>query len=210
MGDAVFAHFLFRIEKKACEAQENVIISLECTQTYTIHKHDTEIQEGQGRLRMICGRTEPAVKDMKEKTKYFVVREKAVPEVLLKVVEAKRMLDTKRAGTVQEAADLVGISRSSFYKYKDDIFPFRDNIKGKTLTFVLQMHDEPGLLSDVLKVVAEYGANIQTLHQSIPINGVATLTISVEVLATTGDISNMIETIESKEGIQYLKILARE
>lgn len=158
----------------------------------------------------ICGRTEPAVRDMKEKTKYFVVREKAVPEVLLKVVEAKRMLDTKRAGTVQEAADQVGISRSSFYKYKDDIFPFRDNIKGKTLTFVLQMHDEPGLLSDVLKVVAEYGANIQTLHQSIPINGVATLTISVEVLATTGDISNMIETIEAKEGIQYLKILARE
>lgn len=62
------------------------------------------------------------MKDMKEKTKYFVVREKAVPEVLLKVVEAKRMLDTKRAGTVQEAADQVGISRSSFYKYKDDIF----------------------------------------------------------------------------------------
>ena len=145
-----------------------------------------------------------------EKKKYFVVREKAVPEVLLKVVEAKRLLDTKRVGTVQEAADAVGISRSSFYKYKEDIFPFRDNIKGKILTFVIQLHDEPGLLSDVLKVVAEYGANIQTLHQSIPINGVATLTISVEVLAETGDISKMIETIESREGIQYLKILARE
>ena len=122
---------------------------------------------------------------MLEKKKYFVVREKAVPEVLLKVVEAKRLLDTKRVGTVQEAADAVGISRSSFYKYKEDIFPFRDNIKGKILTFVIQLHDEPGLLSDVLKVVAEYGANIQTLHQSIPINGVATLTISVEVLAET-------------------------
>ena len=118
---------------------------------------------------------------MLEKKKYFVVREKAVPEVLLKVVEAKRLLDTKRVGTVQEAADAVGISRSSFYKYKEDIFPFRDNIKGKILTFVIQLHDEPGLLSDVLKVVAEYGANIQTLHQSIPINGVATLTISVGV-----------------------------
>ena len=147
---------------------------------------------------------------MLEKKKYFVVREKAVPEVLLKVVEAKRLLVTKRVGTVQEAADAVGISRSSFYKYKEDIFPFRDNIKGKILTFVIQLHDEPGLLSDVLKVVAEYGANIQTLHQSIPINGVATLTISVEVLAETGDISKMIETIESREGIQYLKILARE
>ena len=108
---------------------------------------------------------------MLEKKKYFVVREKAVPEVLLKVVEAKRLLDTKRVGTVQEAADAVGISRSSFYKYKEDIFPFRDNIKGKILTFVIQLHDEPGLVSDVLKVVAEYGANIQTLHQSIPING---------------------------------------
>lgn len=147
---------------------------------------------------------------MKEKSQYYVLKEKAVPEVLLKVVEAKRLIESGKIASVQEATEKVGISRSSFYKYKDDIFPFRDNIRGKTLTFVLQMHDEPGLLSDVLKVVAEYGANIQTLHQSIPINGVATLTISVEVLATTGDISNMIETIESKEGIQYLKILARE
>ena len=145
-----------------------------------------------------------------EKTKYFLVKQKAVPEVLLKVVEAKKLLESERVLTVQEATDRVGISRSSFYKYKEDIFPFRDNIKGKILTFVIQLHDEPGLLSDVLKVVAEYGANIQTLHQSIPINGVATLTISVEVLAETGDISKMIETIESREGIQYLKILARE
>ena len=120
---------------------------------------------------------------MAEKTKYFVLKKKAVPEVLLKVVEAKRLLDSGKAASVQEAAENVGISRSSFYKYKEDIFPFRDNIKGKILTFVIQLHDEPGLLSDVLKVVAEYGANIQTLHQSIPINGVATLTISVEVLA---------------------------
>lgn len=147
---------------------------------------------------------------MPGKTKYFVVREKAVPEVLLKVVEAKRLLDTKRAETVQEAADQVGISRSSFYKYKDDIFPFRDNVKGKTLTFVLQIEDEPGFLSEILNVVAEYNANILTIHQSIPINGVATLTLSVEVLADTGDISNMIDTIEGKSGVQYLKILARE
>ena len=147
---------------------------------------------------------------MPDTTKYFVVRKKAVPEVLLKVVEAKRLLDTRRVETVQEAADQVGISRSSFYKYKDDIFPFRDNVKGKTLTFVLQMHDEPGLLSEVLGVVAEYKANILTIHQSIPTNGVATLTLSVEVLPATGDISNMIDAIESKDGVQYLKILARE
>ncbi len=147
---------------------------------------------------------------MPDSSKYFVVRQKAVPEVLLKVVEAKMLLETRRAETVQEAADQVGISRSSFYKYKDDIFPFRDNVKGKTFTFMLQMHDEPGLLSDVLSIVAEYRANILTIHQSIPTNGVATLTLSVEILPATGDVSSMIEAIESRPEVQYLKILGRE
>ena len=113
---------------------------------------------------------------MEEKSRYFVVKQKAVPEVLLKVVEAKKMLETERALTVQEAADKVGISRSSFYKYKDDIFPFYDNTKGKTITLVVQMDDVQGLLSDLLHVVADYKANILTIHQSIPVNGVATLT----------------------------------
>ena len=145
-----------------------------------------------------------------DESKYFVVKQKAVPEVLLKVVEAKRLLETRRAETVQEAADQVGIRRSSFYKYKDDIFPFRDNVKGRTLTLVLQIHDEPGLLSLVLKEVADYRANILTIHQSIPTNGVATLTLSIEILPTTGDVSRMIEDIEAMGGVQYVKILARE
>ena len=80
---------------------------------------------------------------MTEKTRYFVVRQKAVPEVLLKVVEAKKLLEAEKGLTVQEAADRVGISRSSFYKYKEDIFPFHDNSKGRTFTFVIQMMDKP-------------------------------------------------------------------
>ena len=125
---------------------------------------------------------------MEDKSKYFVVKQKAVPEVLLKVVEAKKLLETVRAITVQEAADRVGISRSSFYKYKDDIFPFYDNTKGKTITLVVQMDDKQGLLSDLLHVVAVYRANILTIHQSIPVNGVATLTLSVEVREDTGNV----------------------
>ena len=147
---------------------------------------------------------------MEDKSKYFVVKQKAVPEVLLKVVEAKKLLETERAITVQEATDKVGISRSSFYKYKDDIFPFYDNTKGKTITLVVQMDDEQGLLSDLLHVVAVYRANILTIHQSIPVNGVASLTLSVEILPDTKDLSNMMEEIEGKSGIHYLKILARE
>ena len=147
---------------------------------------------------------------MSEKSQYFVVKQKAVPEVLLKVVEAKQLLESERVETVQEATDHVGISRSSFYKYKDDIFPFHDNAKGKTITFVIQMDDEPGLLSDVLKIVAQFGANILTIHQSIPINGVASLTLSVDILPTTDDVSKMVEEIENKIGVHYLKILGRE
>lgn len=147
---------------------------------------------------------------MEDNTKYFVLKKKAVPEVLLKVVEAKRLFESGRAESVQEATDMVGISRSSFYKYKDDIFPFHENAKGKTITMVIQMDDEPGLLSLVLQIIAEYQANILTIHQSIPVGGVASLTLSVDVLSNTGDISQMVEAIEQENGIHYLKILARE
>ena len=145
-----------------------------------------------------------------EKSKYFVVKQKAVPEVLLKVVEAKRLLESERALTVQDATERVGLSRSSFYKYKDDIFPFRENVKGKTITFVLSMDDEPGLLSLVLKKVAEFKANILTIHQTIPVNGIASLTLSVDILPTTGDSSEMIEQIERLKGVRYLKILSSD
>ena len=147
---------------------------------------------------------------MGETTKYFVVKQKAIPEVLLKVVEAKRLLESEKVLTIQEAVDAVGISRSSFYKYKDDIFPFHDNSQGTTITLTFQMDDEPGILSDVLKIIAEYRANILTIHQSIPINGIASLTLSIQVLQTTGDISRMIEQLEGQPSVQHVKILAKE
>ncbi|MCI8528590.1 MAG: ACT domain-containing protein [Lachnospiraceae bacterium] len=147
---------------------------------------------------------------MGEAAKYFVVRQKAVPEVLLKVVEAKRLLESEKALTIQEAVDAVGISRSSFYKYKDDIFQFHDNAQGTTFTLMFQMDDEPGLLSDVLKIIAEYRANILTIHQSIPINGIASLSLSVQILQDTGDISRMIDRMENQQGVRHVKILSRE
>ena len=147
---------------------------------------------------------------MGETAKYFVVKQKAVPEVLLKVIEAKRLLESERVMTIQEAVDAVGISRSSFYKYKDDIFPFHDTAAGRTITLTFQMDDEPGLLSDVLKIIATFGANILTIHQSIPINGVASLTISVQILPTTADVSLMVDEMEKQKGVHYVKIIAKE
>ena len=146
---------------------------------------------------------------MAEDIKYYVVKKKALPEVLLKVAEANRLIENNGL-SVAVVTERVGISRSSFYKYKDDIFPFRDNVKGKTITFVLSMDDEPGLLSRVLSKVAEFKANILTIHQTIPINGVASLTLSVDILPATGDSSKMIEEIEQLLGVRYLKILSKE
>lgn len=147
---------------------------------------------------------------MSDENSYFVVKKKAVPEVLLKVVEAKRLVETQKVMTIQDAVDEVGISRSSFYKYKDDIFQFHDSSKGTTVTLAFQMDDEPGLLSDVLKIVSDYGANILTIHQSIPINGMASLSLSIQVLSTTGNVSDMLETMESQKGVHGVKILGRE
>ena len=147
---------------------------------------------------------------MAEQTSFFVLREKAVPEVLLKVVEAKRLLDSGKVESVQDATEAVGISRSSFYKYKDDIFPYHENQKGKTITMVIQLDDEPGLLSIVLKTIADFHANILTIHQSIPVNGIASLSLSIDVFPATGNVEDMKNSIESVQGIHYAKILARE
>ena len=147
---------------------------------------------------------------MKEKTNYYVLKEKAVPDVLLRVVEAKRLLESGRAASVQEATERVDISRSSFYKYKEDIFPFHDNAKGRTITMVIQLDDEPGLLSAILKTIADSHANILTIHQSIPVNGIASLTLSVDILPDSADANRMMVQIEQQDGVHYLKILARE
>ena len=142
--------------------------------------------------------------------KYYIVKKKALPEVLLKVVEAKRLLDSERVFTIQEATDAVEISRSSFYKYKDDIFPFHENNRGRTINLMMQVDDVPGLLSNLLNKIAQADANILTIHQSIPIGGIASLTIGVEILPQTVEVAKLIELVEATQGVHYLKIQGRE
>ena len=119
-------------------------------------------------------------------------------------------MDSQKSITIQEATDAVGISRSSFYKYKDDVFPFHDDTRGKTITLMMQVDDTPGLLSGILKLVAEYGANILTIHQTIPVNQIAMLTLSVEILPSSGSVTGMINEIEALDGMHFVKIIARE
>ena len=147
---------------------------------------------------------------MDNSTEYYVVKQRALPEVLLKVVEANRLIETMKVASVQEAVDQVGISRSSYYKYKDDIFPFHATTQGTILTISCQMDDQPGLLSDLLKIVANYQANILTIHQTIPINGIAALSLSVQILERTGDVAQMVKGMEACSGVHSVKVLARE
>ena len=145
-----------------------------------------------------------------EEEKYYIIKKSALPEVLLNVVSAKRLLETNEEMTVQEATEAVGISRSSFYKYKDDIFPFHENRKGKNITFMIQMQDQPGLLSMVLNKIADFGANVLTINQAIPVGGIALITISVEILPSEHDFSVLVDGIKRLTGVQSLKFLARE
>ena len=147
---------------------------------------------------------------MERKNQYYVVRDKALPEVLQKVVEVKALIEANGSMTIQEAAEKVGISRSSFYKYKDEIYPISDNTRGKTVTLVIQMRDEPGYLADLLRIVADYRANILTIHPAIPVNGFATVTLSVEVLPETGNVDGMVEEIEQLPEVHDVKILGME
>ncbi len=142
--------------------------------------------------------------------KYYVLKQKAVPEVLLSVVAAKRLLDSGKVSSVQEATERVGISRSSFYKYKDDIYEYHSTSRGTTITMVIQLDDEPGFLSNILRTIAEYHANILTIHQSVPVNGIAALTLSIDILPETGDLTEMVDAIESVTGVHYARVLARE
>lgn len=145
-----------------------------------------------------------------EQDKYYIIKKKALPEILLKVVEAKRLLDSERVMTVQEATEAVDISRSSFYKYKDDVLPFHENNRGKTINIMVQLDDLPGLLSNILNIIASANANILTIHQSIPIGGIATITLGIEILPITIEIQKLIQSIEMIQGVNYLKILGRE
>ncbi|MBQ9393085.1 MAG: ACT domain-containing protein [Oscillospiraceae bacterium] len=140
--------------------------------------------------------------------KYFIVSAEALPEVFLKVAEAKRMLQVGEARTVGEAAAVVGISRSAFYKYKDAVQPFQDMKAGQIITFYALLRDNPGVLSSYLSIFANSGANILTINQTIPTNGCAGVTISAETSEMVESLDEMIARVSAADGVLKFEILA--
>ena len=145
---------------------------------------------------------------MEKKNKYYVVRDKALPEVLQKVVEVKRLLEADKNMTVQEAAEQVGLSRSSFYKYKDAVQPFQNMKAGRIITFYTLLKDTPGVLSNILSIFANSGANILTINQTIPTNGCAGVTVTAETSEMHESLEEMMTEITAAEGVLKFEILA--
>jgi len=141
-------------------------------------------------------------------TKFYIVAADALPEIFVKVAEAKRMMQTGEADTVGEAARMVGISRSAFYKYKDSVQPFSNMKAGHIITFYTMLKDNPGVLSNVLSIFAGSGANILTINQSIPTNGCAAVTISAETSDMELSLEELMERVCAAEDVIRFEILA--
>ena len=145
---------------------------------------------------------------MSKAPNYYIVDAEALPEIFRKVVDARRMLDTGEAETVNQAVQLAGISRSAFYKYKDAVRPFQDMLHGRIVTFQIMLKDEPGILSHVLNLFAGSGANILTINQGIPINGCAVVTVNAETTGLEGSLQELMARLNGAEGDLRGEILA--
>ena len=144
---------------------------------------------------------------MAQHPNYFIVEAEKLPEVFLKVVEAKRMLELREVSTINEAVQRVGISRSAFYKYKDSVMPFTDMMSGHIVTFQSILRDELGVLSSILSIFATSGANILTINQSIPVNGCGALTVSAETSALKIPLDELLRRLNALDGVVQFEVL---
>ena len=140
--------------------------------------------------------------------KYYIVEASALPEVFLKVAEAKRLLSTGEATTVNEATRMTDISRSAFYKYRDAVLPFQNMMTGRIITYQLLLHDEPGQLSEILGIFAAARANIMTINSIVPTNGTAVVTISAETMELTVSLEELLHSMGEIPGVVKAEVLA--
>lgn len=143
-----------------------------------------------------------------EKAKYYIVEARAMPAVLMGVIRAKELLETGQAQTIGKAVENAGISRSAFYKYRECVSPFLDKGTSRIITFHIILRNRTGLLSTVLLIFANYGANILTINQSIPVSGRAVVTISAETRDVSSGLDGLIEAVEAEDGVRKIEIIS--
>lgn len=145
---------------------------------------------------------------MKNSPKYYIVEASALPEVFLKVAEAKRLIATGQASTVNDATKMTGISRSAFYKYRDSVQPFQKMNVSRVVTFQFLLHDEPGTLSTMLTIFAQQNTNLLTVNSITPTNGCAVVTISAETTNMAVSLDELLRMLSQTPGVIKAEVLA--
>ncbi len=143
-------------------------------------------------------------------SEYFLVKSDVLPEVFQKVIDVKRILSSGKASSVNEAVNLAGLSRSAYYKYKDAVLPFYETSRGKLVTIIFVVEDFPGILSGIINCMANAKANILTINQNIPINGLADVSIVFETNKMLKQLEELIQELGKIPGVRTHRILARE
>lgn len=144
---------------------------------------------------------------IKRREPFYLVREDALSESMVKVLEAKKLLESGRVLTVKEAVERVGLSRSAFYKYKDGIFPFHQVVKEEIVTLFCYLEDRPGTLTKLLEKLARNKGNVLTIHQTIPLQGRANVSLSVDTSMLSTDLNELIQELEEIDEILKVDIV---
>jgi chorismate mutase len=147
---------------------------------------------------------------MTNNVNFYLVRSEAVPEIFKKTVKAKELLKKGIVYTVNDAAEMVGMSRSAFYKYKDFVFPFFEASRGNIITISLVLEHRPGVLSNILNIIASSKGSVLTINQNIPVQGIAGVNIAIETVELKCSTEELINRIETLEGVAKIEIIAQE
>ncbi len=145
---------------------------------------------------------------MDDLPRYLLVESTSLPEVFIKVIEAKRLLLSGKAHSINEASRLAGISRSAYYKYKDSVHPYNEKAGGYIITLYAMLRDEVGVLSKLIAFLCHNGANIMTINQNIPVGGLAPVTVTVRADGMQLSVVELLDQIRELEGVESIEIIS--
>ncbi|WP_099158644.1 ACT domain-containing protein [Virgibacillus ndiopensis] len=140
--------------------------------------------------------------------KFYLVRSDVLPESMRKTIEVKELIEREKVKTIFEAVQKVNLSRSAYYKYKDTVFPFQAMVKEKIMTLFFHLEDRSGTLSKLLAIAAEAGCNVLTIHQTIPIQGKANVTLSLDISSISYDVEKLIHRLRQLDFVDRVDMLS--
>lgn len=144
-----------------------------------------------------------------KKDKFYLVQEDILPEAIKKTIKVKEILKLGEAKTINEAVERMDLSRSAYYKYKDYVFPFYVIAQGKIVSITVSMSNDPGMLSSILRAIADSNGSILTINQDIPLQGIANVTIAFETKDLSTSLEECLDNIRSIRGILKVEILGQ-